>query len=224
VLIGPPYGSLDPVPTFVGRRPWLAVPALRVISLTLVLLHLIRHGASATNPTTPAHDWPLNDSARSGIEELRDSGALPVGAQWFSSPEPKALETARLLYSGEAQVVDDLREAERSPVWFDVTSEFESTVARAFAKPDLVVVPGWEPLARTRSRVTRAARALLAAAAPASDVVMIGHGTAWTLLIAELTATEVDVASWRSILMPDQCAIDVDCGRLFSGWGDWRSE
>lgn len=35
------------------------------------------------------------------------------------------------------------------------------------------------------------------------DVVLIGHGTAWTLLEAELTGREPDPARWRSLGTPD---------------------
>ncbi|MEP6665317.1 MAG: histidine phosphatase family protein [Nocardioidaceae bacterium] len=198
----------------------------RVVSLLVVLLHLVRHGASAPDPATPADAWPLRDSAREGIEQLRDSRALPPRARWFSSPEIKALETARLLHNHAVQVIDDLREAERSAFWFEEPSEFEATVERAFTEQEAVVVQGWEPLAHTRSRVAAAARPLLhaAAAGDASDVVMVGHGTAWTLLVAELTHTEPDIVSWRLMGMPDHCALDVDAGRLISTWGAWRTQ
>ena len=35
------------------------------------------------------------------------------------------------------------------------------------------------------------------------DVVLVGHGTAWTLLEAELTGQEPDPERWRSLGMPD---------------------
>ncbi len=195
-----------------------------MVSLSVVILHLIRHGASAPDPAAPAQDWPLASFASEGVVELRDSGALPVRARWFSSPEPKAIDTARLLHSGEVQVVDDLREADRSAVWFDDAAEFGAVVERAFSTPDTMVVDGWEPLAFTRARVSNAARGLLTMADNGVDVVMVGHGTAWTLLIAELTSSDLDVVSWRSMAMPDHCALDVRAGQVISAWGEWRSE
>ena len=35
------------------------------------------------------------------------------------------------------------------------------------------------------------------------DVVLVGHGTAWTLLVAELTGEPPDLERWRSLGMPD---------------------
>ncbi len=34
-------------------------------------------------------------------------------------------------------------------------------------------------------------------------VVLVGHGTAWTLLAAELTGEPPDLERWRSLGMPD---------------------
>jgi hypothetical protein len=52
----------------------------------------------------------------------------------------------------------------------------------------------------------------------------VGHGTAWTLLVAELTSREPDVASWRSMTMPDHFALDLDSCRVISAWGTARSQ
>jgi broad specificity phosphatase PhoE len=35
------------------------------------------------------------------------------------------------------------------------------------------------------------------------DVVLVGHGTAWTVLVAELTGRPPDLARWESLAMPD---------------------
>lgn len=35
------------------------------------------------------------------------------------------------------------------------------------------------------------------------DVVLVGHGTAWALLVAELTGQAPDLETWRSLGMPD---------------------
>jgi broad specificity phosphatase PhoE len=69
---------------------------------------------------------------------------------WFSSPEPKAMGTAQLLIETEVSVVDGLREHVRDTAdWLD---DFEGTVRRAFARPDVPAYGGWEPLAACRER------------------------------------------------------------------------
>lgn len=166
-------------------------------------LHLVRHGLPAADSTRPAREWPLDPQGYDAIATLRDSGRLPAHARWFSSPEPKALETARRLTTADVEVVPDLREHERAATrWFKDREEWASLVARVFAEPDQAAYPGWEPLAVTRARVAAAVRRILAAHADA-DLVLVGHGTAWTALRAELTGTDPDLRAWADLLMPD---------------------
>ena len=40
------------------------------------------------------------------------------------------------------------------------------------------------------------------------DVVLVGHGTAWTVLAAALTATEPDLDRWRALQMPDLVIVE----------------
>lgn len=66
-----------------------------------------------------------------------------------------------------------------------------------------------------------------ATADSASDVVLVGHGTAWSLLVAEILDRPVDVDAWQRMTMPDWCSLDVvvDGGRLkgslIADWGAW---
>lgn len=160
-------------------------------------LHLVRHGRPLVDPTQPAHAWPLDPAYADDVRALRP--ALPAGAGWLSSPEPKALETARLLADSAFTVVPDLREHERlTTAWLD---DFEDVVRRAFADHDRPAYDGWEPLARTRRRVVAAAREVLWTE-PGRDVVLVGHGTAWTLLRAALLGEEPDLAWWQGLAMP----------------------
>lgn len=151
---------------------------------------------------------PRELGSRSSIWALRESGRLPArGAAWYSSPEPKATQTAQLLTDQEVGVVDDLREHVRDTT--DWIEPFEPVVGRAFERPDEPAHPGWEPLARCRTRVVRAVEGILSAHAD-QDVVLVGHGTAWTVLAAELSGREPDLGRWARLGMPD--VIEVDLG------------
>jgi len=66
---------------------------------------------------------------------------------------------------------------------------------------------GWEPLEECRARVTKAVAGILSAHA-GEDVVLIGHGTAWTVLVSELTGTPPDLARWRDLGFPDLITVD----------------
>jgi broad specificity phosphatase PhoE len=169
------------------------------------MLYLVRHGRPLVDRSKPAHEWELDPAAYDDVWALRESGRLPERAAWFCSPEPKAVATAQLLTEGDVGVLDGLREQLRDgSEWVE---DFEDAVRRAFAVPEAVAVPGWEPLADCRARVVRAVEAVLAAHGD-SDVVLVGHGTAWTVLAAALTGTEPDLDRWRALQMPDLIVID----------------
>lgn len=168
------------------------------------VLHLVRHGRSLPVPGVPAHEWELDPGGFDDVWALRESGRLPEVAAWFCSPEPKAIGTSQLLTEGEVGVVDGLREHVRdSGDWLE---DFPAVVRRAFAEPELSAHPGWEPLAACRDRVVRTAAGILGVHG-GGDVVLVGHGTAWTLLAAALTGAAPDLARWERLRMPD--VIDV---------------
>lgn len=169
------------------------------------MLHLVRHGPSLATPGVPAEEWPLDPQHYDAVWELRASGRLPARAAWFTSPEPKAVETAQLLTDAEVGIVPELREHERGATWLD---DFEGAVRRAFAAPDEPAVADWEPLAACRDRVVPAVRRLVEVHAD-TDLVLVGHGTAWTLVVAGLTGNPPDLEAWASLGMPDVIEVPV---------------
>lgn len=193
-------------------------------------IHLVRHGRPAIDTGEPAEDWGLHEDAAAGVYRLRDTGVLPEGGAWFTSSERKAVDTAALLRAGAVTEFDGIREAERSAGWLP-GEEFEAAVRRSFQRPDQPAVPGWEPLAATRTRVVETVRSTITAVtrqAAALDLVFVGHGTAWTVLVAELTGTPADLDAWATMSMPDHCILDLDrsepdcaTARVVSGWGCW---
>jgi hypothetical protein len=102
-------------------------------------------------------------------------------------------------------VVADLREHERGePTWLP---DFTDVVRQAFAEPYSAVRAEWESIAQTRSRVVAAVGRIMAEYS-GRDVVLVGHGTAWTLLAAELTGTEPDLERWQVMTMPDVIVVE----------------
>jgi broad specificity phosphatase PhoE len=70
----------------------------------------------------------------------------------------------------------------------------------------------------------------------ASDVVLVGHGTAWTVLVAALTHRPPDVDAWRGLHMPDHCALELALdhddeaagpgpatAHVIRPWGSWAT-
>ncbi|MCD4524803.1 histidine phosphatase family protein [Nocardioides sp. cx-173] len=163
-------------------------------------LHLVRHGRPLVDRTRPAAEWELDPAGFDDVWALRESGRLPEDAAWFCSPEPKAVATAQLLTEGDVGIVEDLREQVRdSTDWLD---DHDAVVRLAFAQPDRPAHPGWEPLATCRDRTLTAVRRILDVHA-GEDVVLVGHGTAWTLVVAGLTGAPPDLVRWAALAMPD---------------------
>jgi broad specificity phosphatase PhoE len=172
-------------------------------------LHLVRHGRSLPDKARPPEEWPLDPEGYADLAALRTSGRLPAAARWFSSSETKAVETARHLTDGPVTVLDGLREHRREVRWFDDPREFRATVRRAFAAPAVAAVPEWEPLQALRDRLLPAVRRILAQVPTGEEIVLAGHGTAWTLLVAELTGRQPDLEAWARLRMPDLWLVDV---------------
>ncbi|HEX3221608.1 MAG TPA: histidine phosphatase family protein [Nocardioides sp.] len=147
----------------------------------------------------------MDPDGYAAIEALRTSGRLPVAATWFSSPERKARETAARLTDEPVAVVDDLAEQRREARWFATAEELRDVVRAAFARPDVAAVPEW-PLSVTRERVVAAVHRLRAA--HPGDLVLVGHGTAWTVLAAALTGAPPDLDAWARLAMPDLWVVE----------------
>lgn len=169
------------------------------------MLHLVRHGRPLVVQDRPADTWELDPAGFDDVWTLRESGRLPQQAAWFGSPEPKAVGTAQLLTEEEVGIVDDLREHIRATR--DWIGDFEAIVRRAFAHPGLPAHDGWEPLEDCQARVTLAVRGILGTHG-GMDVVLVGHGTAWTLLASELTGRPPDLDRWANLQMPDLIVVD----------------
>ncbi len=171
-------------------------------------VYLVRHGRPQIDRARPAHEWSLDPAYDDDVRALRPR--LPATASWYSSPEPKAFMTARLLTEEPIEVVPDLREHERHTTdWFD---DFGLVVRRAFEHPDVPAYDGWEPLARCHERIVRAATGILATHR-GSDVVLVGHGTGWTCLASDLSGMSPDLDVWAAMAMPDL----VVCGDAMPG-------
>ncbi|MET9021234.1 histidine phosphatase family protein [Actinopolymorpha sp. NPDC004070] len=183
-------------------------------------IHLVRHGRSAPEESRPAEEWPLHPDAGAGLTALLESGRLPVRARWFSSPEPKARATARALTDTSVGFVDGLREMTRpAGPWLDAAA-WSALVRRCMTEPDVPAAPGWEAAVDTTERVVGAVRRIVDSC-PDDDVVLVGHGTAWTLVVAALTRRPPDLQAWERLRMPDHCVLRLDGedAEIIAPWG-----
>lgn len=139
-------------------------------------------------------------------------------AAWHSSDEPKAIATAQLLTTRSVCTWPALREAHRLG-WFATHQEFQAAVLDAFNKPAQSARTGWEPLDRTRARISAAVAELIDR--EGDQLVLVGHGTAWTLLVSEITGCAADLAMWKGLRAPDLCTVDLDTHTVSHPWGRW---
>lgn len=184
-----------------------------------MLLHLIRHGRPVIEPESPAREWELDATGFQDIRALREaSPPSALEARWFSSDEPKAMDPARLLTRMSVEMVPGLREASRGTYLPD-HSYFVDAVNWGLRHPTSAALPGWEPLEQTRRRVAGTVATITSQAS--GDVVLIGHATAWTLLVADLLREPLP-PSVPAMIMPDLLIVDTSTRTLLSSWGEWR--
>ena len=185
-----------------------------------VLLHLVRHGRPLIEPGKPASSWRLDAAASPDVQGLQVfMRTNAAAASWHSSDEPKAIATASALTDGEVEVVPMLREAVRAD-WFPHQDQFQAAALAAFARPAHAARPGWEPFDQTRARIRATADKIVKRSR--TDVVLVGHGTAWTLLVSDITGQPPDLESWRRLGQPDLCTLDLDTTSVVRAWGTWQ--
>jgi broad specificity phosphatase PhoE len=179
-------------------------------------LHLVRHGPPRIDPSRPAAAWELDGERCEQVHRLARCGLLPADARWCSSDEPKAVQTARMLAPDTVvEQVAELREQRRPAGWVE---DYAVRIHRSLVRPDEPAAQGWETADSTRARVVQAVRTLVEETP--GDLVLVGHGTAWTLAVAELTGAPVDLAAWERLLLPDHCCLEGE--KLVRGWGSWQ--
>jgi broad specificity phosphatase PhoE len=199
-------------------------------------LHLIRHGRPLVDASVAASAWRLS-ADNEPLVALAAAPDLPRSGRWVSSSEPKAIDTAlRLrallgLPSDDLQQTAALREMRRPAVWTDAAA-FGHLVERSLANPAEPAAAGWETAASVLDRVHSEAvrRCEESLEDGDQDIVLVGHGTAWSLLVAAITNQAVDLSTWQRMRMPDWCVLDVSVtagalnGSVVADWGAWTSQ
>lgn len=177
-------------------------------------LYLIRHAHSQMMGDA-AERWPLSERGR------REAGILARQDFWrkvnlvFSSPEPKALQTAEPAarrWGIPLKVVDCLHELCRPRL----VQDYQKVIARSFADPDKSI-DGMEPAAQAAERITRCIKELVTAH-PDQTLAVASHGLVLTLFLAQLENRWPTVAEWQAIPFAGLIAVDTNTWHPIENW------
>jgi broad specificity phosphatase PhoE len=163
---------------------------------------LVRHSIPAIDPDGPACNWVLSPEGVTAAAVLAGRLDGLNLTRIVSSDEPKARQTAEILARARQWDLDldtDLREHDRNAVGYLPREDFEAGIARLFVSPaDLVFgsETAIQVLVRFSAAVERAQHA-----APGGDVLVVTHGTALTLYLAEAAGID-PLPFWRAMTMP----------------------
>jgi len=150
------------------------------------VLRYLSHPQVVIDPHVPVPEWGLSAVGAARVDALCIAvrqGALAGTTSVFSSPERKALETARPLAEAlgcPCNVVPDSYENDRSATGYLPGPEFEALADAFFAWPE-TSVQGWERALDAQTRIVAAIKAI-SDTAPPGDILVVGHGAVGTLL------------------------------------------
>jgi broad specificity phosphatase PhoE len=171
-------------------------------------LILVRHAAPEIAPGVPPRQWRLSEAGRAGAAALAEQIAPYRPAASIASPEPKALETARILARRlelAVEVDPDLAEHRRPELPFVSRDEFEARMRSLFARPAAPFFGG-ESADQARARFTAAI------GRHAARPLLVGtHATVLSLYVAERAGMD-PFELWRGLALPEAVVLGADGG------------
>jgi len=172
-------------------------------------LVLVRHAAVDLVDGVPSDRWELTGEGRRAAARLARWSGWKTVVVLASSPESKALGTAAPIAAAtrlDVRVEPDLREAERPRQRVVPHPELVALTRRYLAGDP---VPGWEPAADVRRRVTACVDRVLAAD---GDTAVVSHGLALSLYLGS------SLEEWKRIPLPAVAVVDAATRDVLRPW------
>lgn len=149
-------------------------------------LIFVTHAQVMIDPDVPVPDWGLSQGGRARHEAFsaRCRGVTAI----YCSGERKAVEGADILAHYlrlPVQIIDSLRENDRSATGYLPGPEFEAMADAFFANPELSV-RGWERAVDAQTRIVSALHEIVAEDRTGGDIAVIAHGGVGALFLAHL--------------------------------------
>lgn len=165
-------------------------------------LILVKHSLPELNPSAPANKWPLSSEGRTRALALGACLAAYRPGAIFTSPEPKASETAQVVgrrLGLGVTALEGLHEHERGSIGWVSRKALQSGVADFFRFPDRRVF-GDESADEAHARFSAAVeRASLAR--EAGTAMVVAHGTVIALFVSRL-AQVAPFPLWQRLGLP----------------------
>lgn len=177
-------------------------------------LYFVRHARSQMTGDV-AKRWPLSE------EGQREAGVLARQDFWrevdlvFSSPEPKAVQTAKpsaRRWGIPLEIVNCLHELRRPQLVHD----YEEIIARLFAEPETSIA-GLEPASQAADRIAHCLKRLVAAH-PGQTLAVVSHGLVLALFLARLEGRWPTVADWRAVPFAGLAVVDTNTWHFIKDW------
>ena len=149
-------------------------------------LILVKHSLPEILPEIPASEWHLSAEGRRRCQVLADELSGHDPDLIFSSSEPKAQETAKIVAQQIVKslfIATGLHEHERKKVRFTNEEQFEASVKEFFEQPDALVF-GEETAAQSLNRFSNAVYQLISQNSD-QNLVVVSHGAVITLFVAD---------------------------------------
>ena len=179
-------------------------------------LILVRHSLPQTRQDLPAREWHLSEEGRRRAERLAESLIHEQLDIIFTSPEPKARETAEILaqrYQLPVRIIEELHEHKRGSVPYLSQQEFEKTVCEFFERPNVVVF-GIESADQAHERFSRAVDSILSQH-DNSTIAIVAHGTVISLFVSRLTG-QPGYQFWCRLGLPSFVVVDLQSKDLIA--------
>ena len=157
-----------------------------------LVLHYLTHPQVVIEPDRPVPEWGLSDVGRARAGRIAGSPWIAGLTRIVSSPEVKALETARPIAAAcglSIEVDPESHENDRSSTGFLPPPAFEAMADRFFDCPE-ESQDGWERAVDAADRIGRAAERAMAGLV-SGRVLMVGHGAVGTLLAYRLAGRPI---------------------------------
>ncbi len=152
----------------------------------MAFLTLVKHSSPKIVPSRPANEWELSDEGISRCAWLADKLTKADLSSLYSSPEPKARETAEIVGQKlgiETTVLEGLQENDRTGFpYIDNETEWKQRFRDFFEKPTQRVI-GDESANEALSRFSQAVSQIVERH-PQQNIGIVAHGTVISLFTA----------------------------------------